>query len=138
MTVPHKAQFTWLILAALIAISPQKSFADCNSPEAQEILRWLEAEGKDVYNFKTLGRCGTTMIVFYNGLIAETERRQRNQARQRGASANGTKAYQLQYRQNGAYFAGPTFLRQWDCIDARWSSRNHGARCVEVTISPVN
>lgn len=132
MALLTKYRLTWLILASFIAITPQKSAADCNSPEAQEILRWLETES-EVRSFQ-MGRCGPTMIQYFTPRVIARRNNQRNQAEQR----NGTRAYQLQYRVDGNYFAGPNFLSRWDCSDARWAYGAHSARCVEVTIYPVN
>ncbi|SLN63900.1 hypothetical protein [Pseudooctadecabacter jejudonensis] len=43
-------------------------------------------------------------------------------------------AYQLQYRQNGAWVGGPLYGSAWECSDAQWAPGVIGARCREVQV----
>lgn len=129
--LPIKGGATVAIISVMLPLSAQ---ANCQSAIAQDVLAHLITES-EVRNYLSTGCSDMMTRHFMPRVIAR-----RNEARmqtERGNASETVPGYQLQYRHRGKWVAGPTFLKQWDCADAKWTPGVIGARCVEVRVQVV-
>ena len=120
----------------LSLFSAGQASADCNTETAQFVLSYLTTESEVSSYLRT--DCSEMMTEYFMPTVIARRNQTRMQAEmgQRGLQKTVT-AYQLQVNRDGHWFAGPTYLSQWECADAQWAPGMIAARCVEVQVQPV-